>query len=235
MRTTQIRSCVTAFIFFFAGAGLVAGSASVFQTGAASGRGRPGFPIATHTIRLAKTDHAESDPAWGEPHTGLRIGVYTIQPDEAGQGQPGFGVVLENVGENDLVLNLGLMLANGKTQKMHAIRFLISGPGKRVREMRLRSYPIGGRVDPMVVPLPKGASYTIRCTLDQYVLAEPETGLPTNDASRLEPGTYKITAVYQGKLVKEFINSDMEGFGLMPYWTGTIRSAELPFEMRARP
>jgi hypothetical protein len=231
MRTVHISSCVGWFIPLFAGAVLLAGLASILEGDAASGQVHPVLPIATYSIRLAKTDHAQSDPAWGEPHNGLRIGVYTIQSDKAGQGQSDFGVVLENVGENDLVLNLGLMLANGKTQKVHAIHFLISGAGEPIREMRLRSYGIAGRVDPMVVPLPKGASYTIRCILDQYVVAEPETGFLAHDASRLQPGTYKITAVYEGKLVKEFINTDMEGFGLMPYWTGTIRSAELPFNI----
>ena len=235
MRTMRISSCVGGLIPLSVGAVLLGGLAFILEGDAASGRGRPGFPVATHTIRLAKTDQAEGTTAWGEPHNGLRIGIYTIPSNKAGQGQPDFGVVLENVGENDLVLNLGLMLANGKTQKTHAIHFLISRAGEPIREMRLRSYGIAGRVDPMVVPLPKGASYTMRCTLDQYVVAEPETGLPAHQASRLQPGTYKITAVYEGEHVKEFINLDMEGFGLMPYWTGTIRSADLPFEIRARP
>jgi hypothetical protein len=231
MRLIQIRSCVGRFILLCAGAVFFAGSASVFQGDAASGKVHPGLPIATHTIRLSETDQAEGVTAWGEPHDGLRIGMFGIRSAGPGHGEPDFGVVLENVGENDLVLNLGLMLANGKTQKTHAIHFLISRAGQPIREMRLRSYAIGGRVDPMVVPLPTGASYTIRCTLDQYVVVEPDTGIPGHQASRLKPGTYKITTVYEGKQVKEFINLDMEGFGLMPYWTGTIRSAELPFNI----
>lgn len=73
---------------------------------------------------------------------------------------PEFALELRNVSETDLILNLGVMLANGKRQYLTAVTFrLTEMPGKS-RKLSLREpMLISGRVDPLIVPLPAGAKF----------------------------------------------------------------------------
>ncbi len=50
---------------------------------------------------------------WGETVDGLQMTIYPDQAEGVRPKTPKFRVELRNVGENDVVLNLGSMLANG--------------------------------------------------------------------------------------------------------------------------
>lgn len=68
-----------------------------------------------------------------ESNAELRMSIIATTPQEA-KGIPVFRVTLENVGDKDAVLNLGIMLANGKVLLPDAIHLiLIDSRGKSGR------------------------------------------------------------------------------------------------------
>jgi hypothetical protein len=83
-----------------------------------------------------------------------------------------------------------------------------------------------GRVDPMVVPLPVGATFSIAADLAKYAPfgAEP---------LKLTPGEYSLQARFEGMKAID-PNLDMPGVQLMPYWVGTVVSNRLRFEIARR-
>ena len=129
-------------------------------------------------------------------------------------------MTVENAGKDDTVVNLGMMLANGKRQFPTAIRLTITDAAGKSRTFERRVGPIAGRVDPFVVPLASGCGYTLPCRLVDYAdVVDP--------GAELTPGAYKVTAAFKGEKVTE-TNTDTGGLALMPYWTGTARSGEVP-------
>jgi hypothetical protein len=67
------------------------------------------------------------------------------------------------------VLDLGIMLADGKKQYPTAIALSLTDAHGRSRRLELRgpSY-ILGRVDPLVAPLPVGAAFSIPVDLNNH-------------------------------------------------------------------
>jgi hypothetical protein len=67
--------------------------------------------------------------------------------------KPTFTAELCNLGTQALILNLGMMLANGRQQYGNQIHFQLKGPNYKSVDLEM-SGPgvIGGRIDPMVVP-----------------------------------------------------------------------------------
>lgn len=136
----------------------------------------------------------------------------------ADPADPEFKVAIQNVGEKDVCLNLGLMLANGKVMIPDKIHLnLVDGNGGK-RELRLSLPAVAGRVDNYMVPLRAGSSYTVKLRLDQF-------WSPTTHefALRLKPGRYEVSAQFQGKGA-ETVNSDMRGMNLMNFWKGNLQS-----------
>jgi hypothetical protein len=155
---------------------------------------------------------APEEPAWGKPVNGLRLGVRRVKAAQ-------LMAVLENVGPDDLVVNLGLMLANGKKQLATAARLTLTGADGKARKFSRKVGPIAGRVDPFVVPLASGCRYEVRCDLSQFVGGD--TGWDSPAAGR-----YQVAAEFVGEAVTRDVNGD-SGPRLMKYWTGTVHSGEV--------
>jgi hypothetical protein len=167
-----------------------------------------------------------SPKLWGETVNGLEISIYLDQARNADTNLPDFKVALHNAGENDFVLNLGIMLANGKQQYPRAIFLMIADAAGKTRRFDLIEPGfIAGRLDPLVVPLGVGATLSIPVDLHKYWAAKS-----FEFDYRLKPGTYFIEAQFIGTGASDH-NSDMAGVGLMPYWQGTIISNRLQFEV----
>jgi hypothetical protein len=181
--------------------------------------------IAIATASLAQVRSGSSD-SHGMPVDGLQISVLRAQPDSEPQPSPRFSVELRNVGDHDLILNLGTMLANGKRLYADAITLLLGFPSGSERPLMLMG-PAGvaGRVDPFVVPLPVGASYSVAVELTKYA---PLGRGPLN----LERGSYTLQAQFHGEPGVN-PNLDMKGMVLMPYWTGAAVSNRLQFAIDA--
>jgi hypothetical protein len=132
----------------------------------------------------------------------------------------------QNSGSKALVLNLGIMLANGREQYPDSLRLKLTLPEENVLHLQMIGPGvIGGRIDPMVVPLPPGATYSVRFSLNQYNAPEEKIW-----KLNLRSGSYSLTANYTGVAVPlQAANLDMKGISLMPYWTGTVQSDVLKF------
>jgi len=87
---------------------------------------------------------------------------------------------------------------------------------------------VAGRIDPMVVPLPANATFTLRADLDGY--SAPADNVWTLN---LKPGQYSLHAEYSGVGVPlRAANGDMKGLSLVPYWTGAVVSDTVTFDVR---
>ena len=163
-------------------------------------------------------------PAWGTARKGLRLGL--CRADVKGEGKVCLLAVVENVSTEDLIVNLGLMLGNGKKQLPTAVRLVFTDAGGKERALRRKVGGVAGRVDPFGVPLAAGCRYTIACDLEDYL---------DEDAARagepLAPGRYRARAEFVGKAP----SIDTTGLALMTYWTGTVESNVFPITWPAKP
>jgi len=155
----------------------------------------------------------------------LRIALVRVEPQAA---KPLFRVELQNAGDHALTLNLGMMLANGKMQYPMAIKLSLTDSSGRSFPLELIGPGIiAGRVDPLVVPLPPGATYSVPVDLAEYCSPKANLWKPAQ-----EPARYKLRAIYTGVGVsQQEANLDLKGISLMNYWTGTIGSEVISFRV----
>jgi|CZKZ01.1.fsa_nt_gi hypothetical protein len=141
-----------------------------------------------------------------------------------GTSTPMFEVELSNIGDHDLVLNLGIMLGNGRQQYADTIHLVLRDTQNSIEMLDLKGPSVvAGRVDPFVVPLPRGARIILPINLAEYWVQKQKIF-----DIKLKPGRYFLSAEYRGEGVK-FANLDMPGIRLMPYWLGQINSNETSF------
>jgi hypothetical protein len=160
---------------------------------------------------------AHENPDRGEAVGGLRL-MLEFATTETGQKQQRHCfLVLQNVGGIDLNLCLGSSLANGKTYYPAAVRLNEVSNGDKPRTLIYPSPPVAGRVDPFVVPLIAGSSYTLPCPVDKYVDSE------IGDHIDLNLKDYWISAELTGKAITK-TNQDLKGLTLMKFWEGKARS-----------
>lgn len=135
-------------------------------------------------------------------------------------------VELHNPGAEDLVLNLGIELANGAKQYPNAVAYTLTTPDGQI--LHLEPWEpafIAGRVDPLIVPLPAGAAFSFLVNLEAYVA--PKQNIWKLQLAR---GRYTLRAKYTGKAVPQAeANLDVKGIALMQYWTGTVTAAPIVF------
>lgn len=161
--------------------------------------------------------------AWGEKLDGLRIGISPVKPYQQNDNdKTRFNVALQNVGKKDLVLNLGMMLANGKYQYARAVKLIFTDHNGKSYEFHNnldRRPGIAGRVDPFLVPLAGGCTYVLRVDFDNYWLVPVGTSLPK--------GQYHVAAVFEGKAL-DFKDTNL--YTRDTYWAGVIKSKEVLFK-----
>jgi hypothetical protein len=165
---------------------------------------------------------------WGEVVSGLQMAIYLDQAKTIPSKLPKFRVELRNAGENDLVLNLGIMLANGKRQYPSAVFLTLTDAQAKSRRLDLLGPAgIAGRSDPFVLPIPVGAAFSIPVDLSKYAaVASKEFDY------KPQPGAYSIEAQFTGSgVTQQEANLDVKGIALMPYWKGTVTSNQLRFEI----
>lgn len=161
--------------------------------------------------------NAQSASSQSELQAGIRV-----VPNRT--STPSFEVELSNIGDHDLVLNLGMMLVNGRQQYADAIHLALRDAQSNIEMLDLKGPPtITGRIDPFVVPLPKGARIILPINLAEYWVQKQNIF-----DIQLKPGRYFLSAEYRGEGVK-LANLDCKGIILMPYWVGRVNSIEIPF------
>jgi hypothetical protein len=137
---------------------------------------------------------------------------------------PNLQLTLANVGDHDITLNLGTMLANGKVQLPDRVRIkVIDAQGKtRVVHFSDPKYGfVAGRVDDYIVPLRVGSTYTLQLRLDQFWSPETkEFSIP------LPSGENRLTVQFEGTRAAH-LNLDTSGVALMNFWLGKAESNTL--------
>ena len=165
------------------------------------------------------------------PVNGLQRAISFDRTKSAQSKSPGFRLELRNAGDKDLLLNLGFMLSNGKKQFPAAVILVLTDAHEKSRRLALMGpAAIAGRMDPLVLPIPIGAHFSLPVDLTNYWSRETE-----EFAIKLDRGNYSIEAQITGKGVSfEEANLDMKGFSTLPYWQGTVSSNKLQFEVPVR-
>jgi hypothetical protein len=158
-----------------------------------------------------------------ETVSGLQLTIYREPADRVQSKVPNFRVELRNAGESDLILNLGSMLANGRKQYPDAVVLILTDSQGKSQRLKLQGpFYVAGRVDPLVLPIPVGSTFSIPVDLEKY----------GPFGSKLKSGTYSLEAQLTGKGVNQAdANLDVKGIALMPYWRGAIASNQLRFEV----
>jgi hypothetical protein len=165
---------------------------------------------------------------WGPVSGGLRMAISPVTPGNLPREGAAFYIAIQNVGAKDVVLNLGIMLANGSVMFPLAIRLTLTDSQGKTREFQFedKRYPaIAGRVDDYIVALRSGSVYVLRVSLDQYWSPEAKAF-----ASTLADGRRRISARFEGQGAKA-VNLDMQGVALMNFWKGTVQSNSFEFEV----
>src|SRR5262245_1398991 len=172
--------------------------------------------LAATSVGVQAQPAANQDREWGAVISGLRVGLSpavssgSLSPEGAE-----FQVSIQNVGDTDVVVNLGRMLANGKVMLPDAIVLTLTDAAGKARELRFsdRRHPmVAGRVDDFIVPLRSGSAYSLRLRLDQYWCPATQEFVLT-----LADGRYQIEARFEGQTAKA-INLDMQAIALMSFW-----------------
>ena len=165
---------------------------------------------------------------WGAANAGLRLAISPITTADGRPDEREFYVAIENVGDSDVVVNLGYMLANGKVMFPEAVRLVLTDAQGTSRDLYYfdRRYPvIAGRVDDFIVALRAGSVYALRAPLARYWSpATKEFGL------KLAHGQYQIEARFNGHGATS-INLDTPGIALLNFWKGALRSNSVVFEV----
>ena len=183
------------------------------------------FLSASHSVAQSPAPAAVAEE-WGTVSDGLRMAIYSVSSENTRPEERRFFVTIENVGDRDVVLNLGYMLANGKVMFPTAVTLIIANAQGQTRELRYfdRRYPgVAGRVDDFTVALRSGSVYRLRLSLDHYLSAasrEVEISLAT--------GRHRIAARLDAGGASS-LNLDTRGIGLMNFWKGTLRSNSVEF------
>jgi hypothetical protein len=172
-----------------------------------------------------------SQKAWGEVASGLQMTIHLNQAEVGQLKTPKFRVELCNAGESDLVLNMGMMLANGQKQYPNAVVLTLTDAQGKTRRLNLREpAAVRGRMDPLILPIPVGATFAIPADLDNYWAAASK-----EFDCKLKPGSYSLEAPFTGRGVSQReANLDVKGIALMSYWMGTVTSNRLEFEVRSQ-
>jgi hypothetical protein len=169
-----------------------------------------------------------SAPTWGEAVDGLQMSIYPETASRPESKPPKFRVEFRNTGENDLILNLGVMLGNGKRQYPNAVVLSLTDTTGKSRQLDLREPAfVAGRMDPFALPIPIGATFSLSVDLDNYWAAKKK-----EFDYKLKPGSYSIQAQLTGKGVsQQEANLDVKGIALMPYWRVAVTSNQLRFDV----
>src|SRR5262249_35642552 len=137
-----------------------------------------------------------ADGTKGVPVDGLKLSLTLLASGRKTPEQPEFRVGFENVGDHDIAVNLGRMLANGRFQLPYGVSLLLTEGEGKTRELVYvdrQHAGVAGRMDDYVVPLRVGSTYTLRVGLRNFYCPEKK-----EFDLRLAPGRYSVAARFQG-------------------------------------
>ncbi|HTS17830.1 MAG TPA: hypothetical protein VMP11_09675 [Verrucomicrobiae bacterium] len=155
---------------------------------------------------------------WGTASNGLQIAISPVYTQLKTGQDPEFDIAVRNVGTNDVFLNLGMTLGNGRSLFPTAIHLvLLDAQGHRRELEPTGPASVSGRIDDYAVGLQAGAVHVLRVRLSQYWC--PQTKEWT---MKLEKGAYRIAA----QLSETHQHHNNSGFVWVGWntWVGTLQS-----------
>ncbi|CAN5690208.1 hypothetical protein BH10CYA1_BH10CYA1_04110 [soil metagenome] len=158
---------------------------------------------------------------WGTAHNGLQMSLSAPGRNDL---KGDFKVSLRNASDHDIMLNVGLMLAPaiGSVPSTHyqypdAITLIVVDPAGKSTEARLIGPPgVAGSLEPLEVPLPPGAMYSLQTTTSKYFL--PQTMSKGRAMAGQSYVSVQLTAKLTSKVTATGANINRH------YWTGTVKS-----------
>jgi hypothetical protein len=101
----------------------------------------------------------------GTPVHGI---VLCLSPFEQGMAT----LEIRNIGDEDAVLDLGIMLANGARQYANAITLTMrDAAGQEYQGVLAEPAIVSGRLDPFIISLPKGANIRLPLQMSKYAMS----------------------------------------------------------------
>jgi hypothetical protein len=182
-----------------------------------------GLAVLSLPLAAATADETPSPAQAGIAVEGLRMSLAVTGSAQAADLE--LQVALENVGEQDVTLNLGRMLANGKPLHGRALfptnlRLDLTDAAGKSRELHFMGPNVAGRVDDYVVPLRVGSLYTLKIPFSKFWHPAGKEAV-----LKLPPGDYRVSARFTGggatQESSEFI---------MNYWKGSLQSNTVTFK-----
>jgi hypothetical protein len=167
---------------------------------------------------VPQLSEAQGEPDRSGPGRDTGIAL-TLVGDATG---PKYFAALRNSTAKPLFLVIGTITANDKWLCPSRIELLITGPDGKTHRSESSfgcnsSGAIGGRMDPLIIPLPAGAAYS----------------LPVLDLRGAAAGRYVVKARYAGVPISlRSCNLDMQALSLVHYWTGTVESDRITVDVR---
>jgi hypothetical protein len=174
--------------------------------------------IAATGCLLAEPSQAEMGRGRGDLGQDARV-TLALVADATGAK---YFASFQNEGAKPLFLVLGTIMANDKWLCPDTIELLITGPDGKVHRSRSSfgcnpSGVVAGRMDPLIIPLAAGASYSV----------------PVLDLHGVPAGRYTVRATFTGVPISlRSCNLDMQGLSLIHYWTGSVESSTVTAEIR---
>ena len=126
-------------------------------------------------------------------------------------------IVIQNLGPNDTMINLGITVANGARSYPTGVSLVARSANGKIQKLG-SSEPetISGRYDPMVVPLPLKAVYSVHAKWSTF--------------PALSPGSYEFNVEFEGTSVRAH-QGDMQGMNLIKSWIGKVESNKIKFNV----
>lgn len=161
---------------------------------------------------------------WGPAAGGIRMSISLAKPGAATQYETQFDLAFQNVGPQDVVLDLGRVVGNGSIPLPSAVQLTLVDPAGAATDLPrwMDVVLIKGRIDDLMAPLAAGAApYVLRLDLDRYCKAP---------IRKLSAGRYHITATYEGN-GPQFSNADTPDIASLNFWKGRVQSNSLEFDL----
>jgi len=178
--------------------------------------------VSISLVESAQAQIRDTAVACGATEKGIALCLYTSVRSDI------LTVELKNRGSADAVLNLGFMFGNGRNQYASAIALEFKDESGKIYR-GIPAHPpgagIGGRLEPLIVPLPAGASIK----LPLYI---GDCGLNTDGKfERFGPDpkkSYSVIAIFSGKPIAN-ANPSVD-YSSLPLWVGTASSNSVPLD-----
>lgn len=161
---------------------------------------------------------------WGKTNGGMQMSLSASTAND-------ITVSLRNCSKQDKMIRLGIMLgpvANRKEKGKYIeepvtqyqfptdINLLIKDAGGKATLFQIKGPPgVAGTMEPMEVPLPPGAVYTLHALLTECI--DPK------NFDQVPKGVVQITAKYVGKSSHSRVNRN--------YWTGSLESNTISIKL----